>query len=128
LAVTSQGPVAFSLWWIPPVDENGVPHFLQEQLLNPQHQGTCDILSRLARQKFLHLALVALHRQLLGLYEFKNDFGFFDLYSYAQASAERVWPDYNFDTACAAYQREFDMLTLLHGGYSDRVLFAGGQR
>ena len=45
LAVTGGGPVAFILWWLPPIHENGVPHFLKEQILNPTHQGTRNIVA-----------------------------------------------------------------------------------
>jgi hypothetical protein len=93
------------------------------------HAGTREILKRVAGQNYLHVALVNVRTHadmsVVALHEFKNDFGFFDVHSYAQASAEQGWPEYSFDEAYAAYQRDFEMSALLHGRYSDRTLLAG---
>lgn len=133
LALTEAGPVAFILWWLPPVNEAGIPYFLKEHVLNPMHEGTRDVLHRLGRQNGLHVALVGAGPRLLGLHEFKNQYGFFDLYSYAQAAAETYaqaagqhgWPPYDFDAAHSAFEQAYDVADLLHGRYPKLTLLAG---
>jgi hypothetical protein len=125
LAVTEAGPIAFILWWIPPVNEEGVPYFLKEHVLNPMHEGNCQVLRRLGGQNCLHVALVGSGPRILGLHEFKNEYGFFDLYSYAQAAAEKGWPGYDFDAARSAFEQAFDVRNLLHGRYPEVTLLAG---
>jgi hypothetical protein len=125
LAVTQAGPIAFVLWWLPPVDEEGVPYFLKEHVLNPMHEGNRQVLRRLGGQKCLHVALVGSGPRLLGLHEFKHDYGFSDLYSYAQAAAEKGWPGYNFDVVHSAFEEAFNVGDLLHGRYPELTLLAG---
>lgn len=121
-----QEPIAFVLWWLPPVNSDGVPYSLEEHILNPMHKGTRELLRRLGNQKYLHVALIGAVPRVRGLHEFKNEYGFFDLYSYAQAAAERGWPGgYDFDAAYSAYQRDFSVEGLLHGRYPDNTLMAG---
>jgi hypothetical protein len=124
LAVTQAGPIAFILWWLPPVNEEGVPHFLKEHVLDPMHERNREVLRRLGRQNYLHVALVGSGPRLLGLHEFKNEYGFFDLYSYVQAAAEKGWPGYDFDAAHSAFEQAFDVSDLLHGRYPDLTLLA----
>jgi hypothetical protein len=125
LAVTEAGPIAFILWWLPPVNEEGVPYFLKEHVLNPMHEGNRDMLRRMGGQKGLHVALVGSGPRLLGLHEFKNEYGFCDLYSYAQAAAEKGWPGYDFDAAHSALEKTFDVGNLLHDRYPGSTLLAG---
>jgi hypothetical protein len=125
LAVTQAGPIAFILWWLPPVNGEGIPYFLKEQILNPMHEGNREALRRLGGQNFLHVALVGSGPRLLGLHEFKNQYGFFDLYSFAQAAAEKGWPGYDFDAALSAFEQDFDVKDLLHGRYPEMTLLAG---
>ena len=125
LAATPAGTIAFLLWWLPPVNKQGVPYLLKEHILNPMHEGTRDVLRKLGRQNCLHVALVGSGPRLLGLHEFNNEYGFLDLYSYVKAAADEGWPGYDFDAAHSAFEQAFSVSNLLHGRYPDVTLLAG---
>jgi hypothetical protein len=125
LAATSKGPIGFILWWLPAVNESGIPRYVNEHIVNPMHGSTREMLRRLGQQKYLHVAMVSAGTHLVGLHEFKNEFGFFDLYSYAQAASEQGWANYDFDAACSAFGSEFDVRNLLDGQYPESTLTAG---
>jgi hypothetical protein len=125
LALTEAGPIAFILWWMPPIDNGGCP-YVKEHILNPLHDGNRAVLLRLSGQKGLHVALVGSGPRILGLHEFENDYGFGDLYSYMQAAAEKGWPAYDFDAALSAFEQTFEINGLLHGRYPDMVLGGDG--
>jgi hypothetical protein len=103
--------MAFILWWLAPLDQEGIPYFLKEQILNPMHEGTSEAIRRLGGQNCLHIALVGSGPRILALHEFKNEYGFLDLYSFTQAAAEKGWPDYDFDAAYTAFDQAFNLRT-----------------
>lgn len=76
LALTEVGPILFILWWIPPVDSDGVPRFLKAHILNPMHKGTREVLNRLGTQKYLHVALIGAGPCILGLHELRTSTAF----------------------------------------------------
>lgn len=126
LALTQAGPVSFILWWMPPVSGDGTPTVVVEQLLDPLHQGTCEILAKLRSQNYLHLALVGAKGHICGLHEFKNEFAFTDFYAYAQAALETKYPvPCNFEEAILHYNSEFTVKGLLYDQYPRRVFVVG---
>jgi hypothetical protein len=125
LALTEAGPIAFILWWLPPIDKGGLP-FVKEHILNPLHAGNRKTVRRLGGQKGLHVAMVGLGPRILGLHEFENDFGFGHLYSYMEAAAEKGWPGYDFDAALSAFEQTFEIRGLLYGRYPDLVVAGDG--
>lgn len=110
IAHTSKGPILFLLWWLPPIT-NGKPFALFEQLLNPAHRGVLEGLNHLSRQTHLHVLLIGPRKQLVGLYEFENVFGF-DEFIWFVEKACTEYVSMNFDAAQAEYERTYDLMKL----------------
>ncbi len=117
VAHTSAGPILFFLWWLPPIT-NGKPFALFEHILNPAKKGVLEGLTQLARQSHLHLLLVGPGKEILGVYEFKNVFGFDEFIWFVEkACTEYVGMD--FTAAEAEYERTYDVMELFHMGEAE---------
>jgi hypothetical protein len=110
IAQTSEGPVLFLLWWIPPITD-GKPFALYEQILNPTHAGTLEGLRQVARQTHLHLLLVGPDQALLDIYEFENTFGLEGLVSVSE-SAREEFRSMDFIAAKQEYELTYDLMGL----------------
>lgn len=116
IAETAYGPVLFLIWWTPPI-VNGQPSAFYEQVMDPLHSKTCEILRRVADQTHLHVLLIDLDGQVRDLFEFKNTFGF-DGVRAAADGARVAWPGSDdFARAKQAYEEEYRIERLLAGDY-----------
>ena len=116
---TNYGAILFLLWWMPPVT-NGEPFCLYEQIMNPSHPATQEMLERLATQSHLHVALVGPGSHLIDLFELKNTFGFSDLLKQGKAFCENC-PTVDFAAAKQEFTSNYalnDLLNLEPEGYA----------
>jgi hypothetical protein len=107
-AKTSEGPILFLLWWIPPVT-NGKPFALYEQILNPAHPGVLEMLRQVAGQTHLHLLLIGPGQALLGVYEFESTFGLEKLISVSE-SACQDYRSMDFIAAKEEYDHTYELM------------------
>jgi hypothetical protein len=107
VAQTSVGPILFLLWWIPPVT-NRKPFALYEQILNPTHIGTLEVLRQIARQTHLHLILIGPGQALPDVYEFESTFGLEKLISISESACKEYF-GMDFIAAKQEYDRTYLM-------------------
>lgn len=75
IATKRFGPVLFLLWRVPPV-ANGEPFGLYEQVMNPAHPGTLNLLRRAARRTHLYVVVLGPGGKPIDCLEYENNFGF----------------------------------------------------
>lgn len=108
-ARTSIGPLAFLLWWVPPVS-NGMPFALYEHLLNPTERSALEMVQRLSAQTHLHVLLIGPGQELLDCYEFVNTFECDALLPIIESAL--MGPALDFEAAKWEYEQMFDLPTL----------------
>jgi hypothetical protein len=116
VAATDYGPILFLVWWIPPLIDDR-PFAFYEQLMNPLHPGTSDILARVADQTHLHIVLLSTGGQILTVFEYENSFGFNGIHAGVQGARVAWHGRADFGLAKQAYQQEYDVYKLLAGAY-----------
>jgi hypothetical protein len=118
LVRTATGPLAFLLWWVPPILQNKLPFALFEQLLNPTHSGTLELLKKLANQTHLHVVLIGPQTEALRVYEFVNTFEFGVLATAFERGVNE--PALKFDQAQREFETTYDLETLFLATLKDQ--------
>lgn len=75
MVATSNGPLAFLLFYVPKTGTPDDPYFAQDYHLNPFNPGMMATFRDLARQSHWHVILVDADRKVQGVLEFENVYG-----------------------------------------------------
>ncbi len=110
VARTSAGPIAFLLWWIPPIT-NGKPFALYEHMLNPSYPKALEGLRQIAHQTHFHVILLGPGQELLAVYEFGSTFGLENLIPFAEKACKEN-SAVDFAAAQQEYRRTYDLMEL----------------
>jgi hypothetical protein len=106
---TAVGPLAFLLWWVPPVSD-GMPFALYEHLLNPTERSAFEMVRKLSAQTHLHVLLIGPGQEVLDCYEFENTFECDALLPLIESAM--TGPALDLEAAKREYEQMYDLRTL----------------